>query len=1059
MKKPALLALLSFAFAFAAPVAPATADVVLEPFNYTQNFETREECAWSSYPQWQDTAYDPNFRANTIVPGDPNISIVQIVTPYTSVDNYAGAMKEFDAYIRPGSSITLRYFLKTHLPVEFFKVRLASGPDGKLDVTFANPQRNRWEWVTVTYNDFVRENPKVAGKDKIKVNGLAVLAKIPKGDPTMPIYLGLDDVTFKGARAMAFQFVEPQTFKLSEWKPYIPKKHYRKGDAFTLRGTWPLSADRVELRLSAFADTAKTVFSAPLKLAGDEWFLRDARIIWPEGLYLGTLTAYKGNTPLSDTQFTLYVSPGDIGGNHPRLLVDNARKQAIVSRFMSDRFKSVRESIMSNAKAAREKTPVDKVVWDLDQLPEENWLPTLTAWSGTRLGTWHNALHNNALAYGLGGDREAGEYCKNLLVKISSFPYVLHPWMIKRGHHIYYPVGEFGIEMALAYDFTWDLMTDNERRVARDGMMRFVVEGCHEGYVVDDLVTSNSSNWVAHITSGSLMCQAAMYGDAPDKAPLEPYFTGALMKNHQIIQNAVDRDGEWGEGYGYFNFTMLTLSHALPAIDNVFKIDFSGALNGAYKGLLWAGRFPEKEVFYFGDSGAGLRPMTNWAWMLPKYKDPMLGYMYNYLKSGNTRTNAGRVTNLDALQTGNTLMDVLYETSDVPMQDPKSMNLNPVKFFQDVGTTVFKSGWEKDDFVFVMRTGPFVNHQHLDQGSFWLSDRGTNFIEERHGSTYYDDPLYQPWYTQPVAHSTILVDRNHQSQRVGDLRTHMDGFDDYAFLGQHLDGKSAAFSSGDIGRLYWGKVKSLKRNVLYLKPRTLLMLDTAVPSENDVDITLLYQAPFLKYIKAGSDVSSITMDGNSLFIRHLSPAATKAEAVETPHYLFTLRDKNPLEKEGMLTVTARTNGVPLVMANLLTTAAAGTEPNVTTVTGEGCVSGVADGVPFLYSTRPGSVYTANGITTDAVAVTGDNANTFAAMARAFTRGSTLLMEATNPVTFESSAAGFKYNTCRDCELTLGVAAKPATVTLNGKAVPFTWNAEKSAVVLNITKGDGMVVAK
>ena len=1038
--------------------APAFADVVLEPFSYSQNFETREECAWASYPQWQDTAYDPNFRANTIVPGDPNVSIVQIVTPYTNVDNYAGAVKEFDAYITPGSSITLRYYLKTQLPVDFFKVRLASGPDGKLDVTFSNPTRNRWEWVTVTYNDFVRENPKVAGKEKIKVNGLAVLAKIPKADPTMPIYLGLDDVTFKGARAMAFQFVEPQTFKLSEWTSYIPKKHYKKGDLFTLRGKWPLGADRVQLTVASFADTAKTVISAPLKLTGDEWSLQDYKLLCPEGLYLGTLTAFKGNAPLSDTQFTLYVSPGNIGSNHPRLWFESARKQGIVSRFMSDRFKSVREDIMNDAKAAREKTPVDKMIWDLDQLPDENWLPTLDAWSGTRLGTWSDALHSNALAYGLGGDREAGEYCKNLLVKISSFPYVLHPWMIKRGHHIYYPVGEFGIEMALAYDFTYDLMSENDRRVARDGMMRFIVEGAHKGYVEDDLVTSNTSNWVSHITCGSLMCQAAMYGDAPDMAPLEPYFTGALMKNSQLIHNASDRDGEWGEGYGYFNFTMLTLSNALPALENVFKIDYTSRLNGAYKGLLWAGRFTEKEVFYFGDSQGTFYPMTNWAWMLPKYKDPMLGYMYNYLKSGNTRTNTGRVTNLDSLQPGNTLMDVLYETSDVPMQDPKSMNLNPVKFFKDVGTTVFKSGWDKDDFVFVMRTGPFVNHQHIDQGTFWLADRGSTFIEERHGSTYYDDPLYQPWYTQPVGHSTILIDHNHQSQRVGDLLWHIDGFDDYASMGQHLDGKSAAFVSGDIGRLYWGKVKSLKRNVLYLKPRTLLMLDTAIPAENDVDVTLLYQTRNLKDIRAGTDASSITKDGSTMFIKHLSPVTVKAEAVETPHYLYTLRETKPLEREGMLTVTARTNGVPLVMANLITTTKGG-EPNVSTVQGNGCVSGTADGVSFVYSTRPGAVYTASDVTTDAVAVTGDKTDTFAAMARTFTRGSTLLMEATNPVTFETSAAGFSYNTCRDCELTLGVAAKPATVTLNGKAVQFTWNAEKSAVVVNITKGDGVVVAK
>ena len=1027
------------------------ADVALEPFTYTQNFESRAECGWASYPQWQDTAYDPNVRANTIVPGDPNIAVVQTVTPYTRVDNYAGLMKELDAWFTPGSSIMLRYYLKTQLIPEYYQVQLASGPDGRLTATIPHPAVNRWEWIKVTYADFARENPGIAGKDRVKVNGMAVLAKFPDADPSMPIFFGLDDVTFKGARMAAFQFIEPQTVKLPDWKPYIPKTHYKKGELFTLRGKLPLHADRVDLRVISFTDTSKTMLAAPLRLSGDEWSLRDYKLLWPEGMYLATLTAYTGSERISETPFTLYVAPANLGGNHPRLWFDSEKKKWVENRLKSDRFKNVYDDILSSAKAARAKNPADSLVWDIDQFPEEEWVASFNGWFG-RINAWNGALHSNALAYAFGNDREAGEYARNLLVKLNSFPYVLHPWMNKRGHHIYYPVGELGMEMALAYDLTYDLMSENERRVVREGMMRNIVLGCHAGYVMDDLVISNTSNWVAHITGGSLMCQAAMYGDAPDMAPLEPWFTGAILKDHELIQKVIDRDGAYGEGHGYYNFSMLSWSKSLPALENVFKVDISGKLNGAYKELAWAGNLKTKTPFYFGDSGYG-SITANYAWLLPKYKDPLLGWLYNYWKQGDSPS-----TSQDRARwkESNTFMDVLYETADVPAKDPFSDN--PVKLFRDVGTTVFKSGWEKDDFIFVMRTGPFVNHQHIDQGTFWLMDRGTAFIEERHGSTYYDDPLYQPWYTQPAAHSTILIDHNHQSQRTGDLLWHMDGFTDYASVGQFLDGKSAAFVSGDIGRLYWGKVKSLKRNVLYLKPRTLLMLDTAIPAENDVDVTLLYQTRNLKDIKAGTGASSITKDGSTLFIKHLSPVTVKAEAVETPHYLYTLRDSHQLEREGMLTVTARTNGVPLVMANLLTTTN-GVEPNVTTVPGDGCVSGTADGVSFVYSIRPGAVYTASDVTTDAVAVTGDRANTFAAMARTFTRGGTLLMEATNPVTFESSAAGFSYNTCRDCELTLGVAAKPATVTLNGKAVPFAWNAEKSAVVLNIARGDGMIVAK
>ena len=232
-------------------------------------------------------------------------------------------------------------------------------------------------------------------------------------------------------------------------------------------------------------------------------------------------------------------------------------------------------------------------------------------------------------------------------------------------------------------------------------------------------------------------------------------------------------------------------------------------------------------------------------------KEPRLGWFYNYLNQQET------------------FEDVLYDTKDVQQQSP--FNENPDKIFHEIGTTVFKSGWQRDDFSFVMRTGAFYNHQHMDQGSFWLADHGIDFIKERGGSAYYDDPLYQSWFIQPVAHSTILINGNQQSQRIGDELKFAPGFEDHAFISQSLDGKDAAFSSGEIGNLYWNKVKSLSRSVLYLKPRTLLMLDVARPGPNDVDVTLLYQSGNLKDIDAGQHISKITNGGFALNIIHLTP--------------------------------------------------------------------------------------------------------------------------------------------------------------------------------------------
>ena len=396
----------------------------------------------------------------------------------------------------------------------------------------------------------------------------------------------------------------------------------------------------------------------------------------------------------------------------------------------------------------------------------------------------------------------------------------------------------------------------------------------------------------------------------------------------------------------------------------------------------------------------------------------------------------------------------MYPLEDISRDDP--FDENPVKVFKEVGTTVFKSGWEPDDFIFVMRTGAFYNHQHIDQGAFWLSDRGSLFMEERHGSTYYDDPLYQPWYTQPVGHSTILINGNHQSQRVGDHLVFAEGFHDHAFIYQSLDGEHAAFSSGDIGRLYWDKVKCLRRNVLYLKPRTLLMLDTVVPGERDVDMTLLYQTLRLNDITAGESVSTISKDGNTLYIKHLAPEHVTATSVETPHYLYTLQRQKPLLKEGMLTVTARTDRVPLVMANALTTTT-GAEPDIKAEKGDGFMTGTASGISYAFSTRPGMRYDTGTYATDAAALTWQESIVFAALCTTLEKNGTLLVQSEKPITCEVSSAGFKYCLADESEVLIGSASKPQSVTVNGNRVSvFGYDAERKTIVVSLLAGEGMV---
>ena len=64
------------------------------------------------------------------------------ISDYGNIDTYAGAQKKLDMYLGPDSKISLRFYLKTHLAVEYFKVRLACGKHGKADDgSYEKPKR------------------------------------------------------------------------------------------------------------------------------------------------------------------------------------------------------------------------------------------------------------------------------------------------------------------------------------------------------------------------------------------------------------------------------------------------------------------------------------------------------------------------------------------------------------------------------------------------------------------------------------------------------------------------------------------------------------------------------------------------------------------------------------------------------------------------------------------------------------------------------------------------------------------------------------------------------
>jgi hypothetical protein len=218
----------------------------------------------------------------------------------------------------------------------------------------------------------------------------------------------------------------------------------------------------------------------------------------------------------------------------------------------------------------------------------------------------------NARAYAFHGDRQAGEYVRDVLLRLAGWPDWTHPWQTKRGRFSEHRTGSWSHRVAEAYDLTYDLMSASERTKIRKAILRNIVEGAHRTYVYNDNITSKTSNWIAMVVGGSLMNMAAMFDDGPETASLEPYFTGAMIKFYTFLERVTDsEDGAWGEGLGYNSYSFSNMSYSVPSLKNVFNIDVTAPLAGTYNEYIWSGLIKDKKYFYFGDSGGSLNPLTN----------------------------------------------------------------------------------------------------------------------------------------------------------------------------------------------------------------------------------------------------------------------------------------------------------------------------------------------------------------------------------------------------------------------------------------------------------------
>ena len=587
----------------------------------------------------------------------------------------------------------------------------------------------------------------------------------------------------------------------------------------------------------------------------------------------------------------------------------------------------------------------------------------------------------------------------------------------------------------------YDLFEPEERRAVADALFRQGVSAVSKEYVLGNRVSSNTSNWISHVTGGGILSALAIETESEYSAEqLEPHLTGMILKLGELVNDTFDEDGNYGEGYSYANFTMQTLGETLPALERVFGVRFLEKIGRAHRFLLYQMDMETSRIYDFGDTNdhffGGLPSFTNFAYALGKWRDPYLKWLYDR-------------------SPGRTDRDLFFADLDVEARPPD--DLPPSVLFRDVGTAIFRSGFAPEDFIFVFRAGPFFNHQHFDQGSFFIADRGEALVVEVGKTDYYQDHWYQPLAIQAGGHNTVLFDHNPASQTAGDFAKDVAAWRDRASITDFLTWGGGGFVSARLEGVYGDAVESLRRSALWLAPRTILLIDRVRGVRSAETIQLRFHAPRREDIQVRGKRGDIVRPKTTLIVDALAPAHGDWRVQKRPLTLSEFGEEDPLSMKarGFLERSLAVDHGVVTSVHLLSTDRELVE-NSKAEQAPDHIAWSLEGTRYLVNTSSNGTISEDGVVTDAIVYADTPSGRIVLHATKLELSGTMELIADAPLSLVLVDAGFVFSSSQPTRLTIHRDHEPREVLVQGNVVRDWTYGSAGELTIMLPEGNGRV---
>lgn len=412
-------------------------------------------------------------------------------------------------------------------------------------------------------------------------------------------------------------------------------------------------------------------------------------------------------------------------------------------------------------------------------------------------------MERAALAYVLTGDEECGAEAKRRVLHFFSWD----PRGSTQYDHNDEPAMWIMMRGVRAYDWSYDLYTDEERAMIEDAMRK----RAEDMYAMLRRMPFDNNPYSSHPgrTIGFLgEAGIEFYNEWPEARKYLDYITTIYWGVYPAWGKD---DGGWNEGPGYWGAYMTFAMHFVVALREATGIDL--AQRPFFRNTPYY-RFyitpPHSRMAPFGDG-------TQWApapagtlmyWFSSLTQDPALRW---YAEASNSGPD-------------DSILGFVLKDDDLEAKPPTELPL--ARYFPGVGLvslhTSLASG--ADDVHFAFRSSPYgaVSHGHNDQNCFALEAYGDALAILSGYYDVYGSPHHDQWTRQTKAKNGITYDGG-----IGQDR------------GWQAKGKITAFSHGDAFDLvvgdateaYGGRLSRAIRSVVFVRPDVFVIYDDLASEE------------------------------------------------------------------------------------------------------------------------------------------------------------------------------------------------------------------------------------